>query len=314
MRQLTKLCGYGLLSLVLLVYGVAAGADQTSTADLERQIEVAREKLDRAARDLADLNRELYSRHTFDLGGKPLLGVLVGEPAAEGGLKVAGVSPGSGAAAAGLRAGDRLLAIDDRRLRGEDPFTQLEQALADVSAGDTVEVEYARGEEVRTTEIETQGRGIYMRRMAGEPHIYHDFDFEPELEQLIGGALAMAQPFIQLGEHFGDMSSGIVMMAEGLQIVDAPPDLAAYFGGDSGVLVIRAPGDSQLKAGDVIERVDDREIRSASHAYRLIMRAHDGVEVEVVRQGKTTRFDLEPLYPEFSAFRPRPRPRSVRSI
>jgi len=306
MKQITKLCAIIALGFGSFAFTASTSADQYSTADLKQQIEQARQKLDEAARDLADLNRELYTRNTFDPGGKPLLGVLVGEPARQGGLKVAGVSPGSGAAQAGLRAGDRLLAINGEALQGADPFSQLEQVLADVSAGDIVEVEYARGADTYTTEIETQGRGLYLRRIAGEPHIYHDFDFdfEPELEQLIGGALAMAKPFIHLGERFGDMSSEMVMMAGGLQLADAGPDLAAYFDRDDGVLVIKAPDAGPLKAGDIIMQVGTRKIHSAMQAYRLIMDSRPGVEVEIVRQGKTSRLTLENYSPEFSALRP----------
>ena len=58
----------------------------------------------------------------------------------EGGMTVEGVLPGSGAAQAGLRAGDRILSIDGRSTTDEG----LIEFLTGLEAGDSVEVRYER--------------------------------------------------------------------------------------------------------------------------------------------------------------------------
>jgi len=64
------------------------------------------------------------------------------------------VAPGSGAAAAGLRAGDRIVAIDGEELAD---WTALTAAIARTNPGDSVEVVYVRdGQTARTTAVITE--------------------------------------------------------------------------------------------------------------------------------------------------------------
>jgi S1-C subfamily serine protease len=97
-------------------------------ADLETRLEVARQKLDAAAKEFADLHRELgegmgvstgagmVSVQNFAFARRGMLGIVLGPPVGDG-VAVIGVTPGSGAEAAGLQAGDVVLAAGAHRFR-----------------------------------------------------------------------------------------------------------------------------------------------------------------------------------------------------
>ena len=86
------------------------------------------------------------------------------------------------------------------------------------------------------------------------------------------GALGAADKTIEIG---------------GLQFVDIGEDLGDYFGVDSGVLVLNAPGDSGLKPGDIVRRIDGADVASANEARRLLAATSgDDAEVEVRRKNR----------------------------
>jgi hypothetical protein len=103
-------------ALVVLLFpgtvrAAAADASAASRAQLETELGDARERLDDAARDVADLTRKLYGDEPHDVlrfVGRPprgsMLGVNIdsGDTSGEG-VRIVGVSPGGPAAEAGLR-------------------------------------------------------------------------------------------------------------------------------------------------------------------------------------------------------------------
>jgi S1-C subfamily serine protease len=75
----------------------------------------------------------------------------------------------------------------------------------------------------------------------------------------------------------------------GLDLRSLNPDLGEYFGTTEGVLVLEVPEEFgiDLRAGDVIQSIDGREVRSPSHAIR-ILRSYapdEEISLEIVRQG-----------------------------
>src|SRR5690606_35121491 len=77
---------------------------------------------------------------------KPVVGVLLA-PEAAGGVRIVGVTPGSAAAQAGLKGGDRIVAIDGKTLSGKQAEERLEHARALISAhgeGSRVQIRYLR--------------------------------------------------------------------------------------------------------------------------------------------------------------------------
>jgi uncharacterized iron-regulated protein len=77
------------------------------------------------------------------------LGVLI-EPAAEGGVRVTGVVPGSPAEAAGLRKGDRIVSAGGDAVR---EMADLVRKVSEYKRGDTGTVEVVRGEETLDLEV-----------------------------------------------------------------------------------------------------------------------------------------------------------------
>ena len=97
-----------------------------------------------------------------------------------------------------------------------------------------------------------------------------------------------------------------------MELVDLTPDLGKYFGTDEGVLVVRAPKDEalQLKDGDVILNIDNREPESPEHALRILRSYSQGetLEIQVMRQKRRRTLDITvpdrsdeaAIHPDFS--------------
>lgn len=76
-----------------------------------------------------------------------------------------------------------------------------------------------------------------------------------------------------------------------MELVALNPELGAYFGADSGVLVVRGPSEDEslgLESGDVILRIGDREVKSPEHAMR-ILRSYEPEEhltIDIIRHNQ----------------------------
>lgn len=84
--------------------------------------------------------------------------------------------------------------------------------------------------------------------------------------------------------------------ALGLELVTLNPQLGAYFGADSGVLVVQAEEDNdlQLQSGDVILAINSETIESPSDLMRAIREAESGdsVDVTIRRDQKDVMLDV----------------------
>lgn len=195
------------------------------------------------------------------------------------------VLPGSPADEAGLRDGDIITKLDGRSLLTGDedydedeppPARRLVERARRLEAGDTVEVEYRRDDATRTTSVVAGGReGSYV--------VY------PE-------APAMPLQLRQLTERLEHlpraMSVGFPAGLPGLELSELNEGLSEYFGTEKGVLVLDVPEESELglRPGDVIQKIDGRDVRSPGHVER-ILRSYDPDEeitFEIVRQKRTT--------------------------
>lgn len=131
---------------------------QRERARNEAEIERAREELSRAHRELREAQREVarahreldqdrafgYTTRIVNLGDKPVIGVILGGQTGQG-VELVGVSPDGPAEAAGVKAGDVLVAIDGKALDGvENARAVVFEAMESVEAGDTVEIEVER--------------------------------------------------------------------------------------------------------------------------------------------------------------------------
>lgn len=112
-----------------------------------------------------------------------------------------------------------------------------------------------------------------------------DFEFDPDAFSEIG-----SQALNEASLWFG---SGATM---GLRFSDINEGLSGYFGTDSGILVLEAPEDNafSLRAGDVVLKVGDHDIRGAADFVRAL-RDHDGgesVELHIKRDKRDVSLNV----------------------
>lgn len=274
-------------------------------ADVEQQLAQARKKLDEAALELARLHETVEVSAHKKGGSRAMLGVLIDDPKRPDGVFIAGVTPGGGAAAAGLRSGDVLVAIDDQVMDGSQghPHTHISRIMKAVIPGKTVAVRYLRNGSVAKAKIVTQASGHYAASLAG-------LDHKRSLKQRIEIDMDCLQPkaLLQelsdtLGIDFDERmsvqaQSSVTQSQSGTPyLVDLNEDLARYFDTDSGVLVVRPPaGNSSLKAGDVLDQVAGKPVTDVQDALAMLQLsdASNPIKLQVIRQGKTQQVSIDP--------------------
>jgi hypothetical protein len=220
------------------------------------------------------------------------------------GARIEGITPGGPAEKAGLKAGDVITRFNTTALGGasaendEDsgPGMKLIELARRVEPGDTVQVEYRRGNDTRKATIvaEDLGGSVWTGQMEapGMPRMEGMF---PRMEGPEGGTFTLA-----FGSPWG-----------GIDMVKLNPDLGDYFGTREGVLVVRAPEDSSLalRGGDVILSIGDRKPTSPEQAMR-ILRSYDtgeSVTMDVLRKQKHVTVTWKVPNEEDRIFRRTPR-------
>lgn len=263
-------------------------AEQRSEAENER-LRAAEERLAAAAREIAEITSGVvpgaveYARGVIASARRPVLGVSIGGGAEGGGgpvdgVEVLGVSPGSAAAEANVRAGDLLTGIGGESLAAEDAAAanrRLLRALAEYEPGDTIDIDLRRDGQELTLGVKTRDQETQAFTVSGAGTDF-DFDFRTDAPMAWFGH---ARPW-------GDM-----------ELVELSPELGRYFGTDSGLLVVRAPTDPALKLedGDVIRRIGGREPGSISHAMRILRSYEEGeeLELEIMREQRNRKLAVQ---------------------
>jgi S1-C subfamily serine protease len=287
---------------------VAVAAETQDKAQLQQQLDDARGRLDDAARDVADLSRKLYG-DDFDgmpmppPGGPPrgaMLGINVGgSPDLAEGVEVMGVSPSGPAAAAGLKTGDVIVAVDGKTIKKTGDRAagrQLVEQMRGTQPGQKVRVDYLRDGKRLSTTVTTVAAEPPMVRMLRE-HV-------PMLEGM------------QIPQDFEAMLNPGGRGFRALELVPITPRLGQYFGTDKGLLVVKAPSvqGPGLEEGDVILSIGGRTPENPRHAFRILgsYQPNEKVKVEVLRQRKHLTLDVQmpEVDPMNPGFHPGPSPRA----
>ncbi|QNP39832.1 PDZ domain-containing protein [Lysobacter solisilvae (ex Woo and Kim 2020)] len=285
-------------SAVALALAFGALAQAAPDAAKQKELADAREELQRAAKRVAELSRDLGGTPDMvierRLMRRPVLGVIL-EGDDNAGVRIAAVTPESGAAKAGLRAGDRITAIEGKALAGTDGDARLADARARLRTLDDktpVALGYLReGRSASVKVTPSAGDQVLMLHggegafeFSGGPLIHVDPQARAHAEaRTIRIAPAGVAPQIrreiireQLCED-GDCRLPALAEAfrwNGLNLASVDKDLGRYFGTDNGVLVLSIPeGMGGLRPGDVVKKVDGkvvntpREAMAAAHAH-----------------------------------------------
>jgi S1-C subfamily serine protease len=302
----------------------AQAAPADANADTERQLAAARERLETAAHEVAELSSRLgenVSLRFMQRGAqapRAMLGVQIDGRSGSGGAHVMAVSPGGAAAAAGIEADDVITAIDgDDLSKAPDAARALVDRMRELKPDTQVKLRVAHAGKVREVEVTPRAPPPGMAAFAGPM---------PGMAPPGGGMIEErrivrrgpdGEPQTQIFPFRGPGPDGPMSFQrearefQGLELATLSARLGGYFGAKAGVLVVRAGG-SQLKLedGDVITAIDGREPTSATHATRILrsyqagekvvlklVRDHKAQQVEVVMEGRGPRPERGPPLP-----------------
>jgi C-terminal processing protease CtpA/Prc len=297
----------------------AAAKTESREAEVQRKLEDAERRMAEAARQIAELTAErlpqlaeIERRFEIYADGRPRLGVNIGEEKSDGpveGVKIVGVSPGSAADDAGLRAGDVITGINGDSMSAEsagEAIRLIMDFMEGVEKGDILEVEYLRDGKVGSVEVEPRPVEMNAYAFAGMPE---DFSM-PSMPEIH----VSPDDFSELSNQLRFVWSGSVWAD--MELVELNEGLGKYFGAESGVLVVSAPeADTlQLEDGDVILSIDGREPTSVRHALRILGSYLPGesLEIEILREKRKRTLEIEiPDNRSSMIWKPAPEPRPV---
>lgn len=251
-------------------------------ARTRKQLDEARERLDKAAREVAALSGKLgaHARHDIRIfeGGprRAVLGIQIDDDPGKQGVRVLNVSPGGPAAEAGLRNRDLIIALDGETLPGSGADRALVERMRKVKPEQKVKVRVLR-------DGKKQDYVVVARPMMSEDRMFSARVPEMGGRAFGGGMSAGPGPFMQSFRFWpGEF--------EGLELASITPKLGAYFGVNDGVLVVSAPKDGgfKLEDGDVLQAIDGRKPDDGPHALRILRsyRAGEKLDLTVLRQRK----------------------------
>jgi C-terminal processing protease CtpA/Prc len=276
----------------------------------ERYDEAVNEELARAIAELRAAQSELRRERVRELAyriradapgvavvsSRPMMGVFLErteyrEGVDSVGVRIQSVTPGGPAEEAGLRAGDVIVRANGERIgrtrRGEnDPYDKLVDFIHDADEGDTLRVQYLRDGQTQTADVVLRplsassfaiAFGDSVRRNIvtySAPSVIVEAD-----PPRVGIAVEPQVRFEgQLAEAFSQYRWSWLR----LELTELEPEMGrTYFGTESGLLVVKAPDDSELdlRAGDVILSIDGREPTSPSHMFRILRSYEPGETV-----------------------------------
>jgi len=285
-----KFCAAIFLAAALAA-GAARAAVNSSQDEVEAQLNAARQKLEDAAHEVAELSTRLGKPLVDRLmlmgegPGHAVIGVQLDAKDAKDGAHVRDVSPGGPAAEAGIRAGDVIVSVNGTDVKVEHPSAEVAHLMRSIEANSKVKIHVLR--DGKPADFEVTARPV------------------ENAWDLPGMPPHPGMPFEGLPPGFPGGMHGSVA---GMELATLTPQLGAYFGTDKGVLVLRAPRNAafNLHDGDVILSIDGREPTSGSHATRILAsyQAGEKVKLQLMRQRK--RMNVEATIPERHRGSPEP--------
>jgi membrane-associated protease RseP (regulator of RpoE activity) len=306
--------GAGVLVLVTLPSMAAPPPPAPPASSMEREVRIIRVPRDGqgappeiAMDEVAGLldGMPMGMPPGMNMGSRATLGVMLAPPkegaSAAAGVAVEAVTPGGGAALAGVQPGDRLLTVNGRKVATS---AEVVAVMAEIKPGETVKVESLRDGKPRNFEVVSQqreARVMIIREDGGAEGRGPQGPGEPR-GRGPQGPLGMQSPmvFMQGGPMEG-FPERVEVTIDGplaeLELATLTPALGRYFGTDKGVLVVHANGALKLQDGDVLRAIGGRAPNDEQHAMRILGSYAPGetVKLDVLRDRKSV--SLEAVLP-----------------
>lgn len=268
-----------------------------------------------------DRAREAYRVFTWN-DNRGRLGVIVSTEADAStdrlGARIEGVTPGGPADRAGMKAGDIITKFNGTALAGakaeesdeSGPGMKLLELARALEPGDTVRLEYRRGNDTKTVTVVAADLG--WRGFARSPGGVWAAPALPEIE--VGPELRYVPEADDARRRLEVAIAGLRSPWSGVEFVTLDRDLGEYFGVSEGLLVVKVRADSAmpLQSGDVILAIDGRKPTTPSHALRILRSYEAGESVRLEIQRKQRKQTVTWTVPERERVRVRapraPRP------
>lgn len=281
---------------------------ESREVEYAERLRQAEERMEQAARQVAEITMEglpnvRQIERRFAFSNRPRLGITIGGSNDSGpvdGVEIDGVTPGSAADDAGLRAGDIVTAVNDEPLNAGSSQVAtdlLMEFMEGVVEGDQIKVDYERNGNAGSVEVSPRVMDMhaFAWKSGKQPMVVPDAPHIIKRFQIDSG-------FPWIGSSWGSM-----------ELVELNEGLGRYFGTESGLLVVSAPksDDFNLQDGDVIQSIDGRTPSDVRHAMRILgsYKSGENLELTIMRDKKQQTIDVEiPDNHRGNLFAPAPEP------
>lgn len=190
------------------------------------------------------------------------------------GAKITSVSDGSAADKAGLKSGDIITRIDNEKINEADDVSRI---IRSHKPGDKVAITFLReGKEQKKTIELGQWKGV---RMPNLPTVTLPNEWRgefPHIETMPGGnGFVISGSAPKLGLSIQDTDDG-----KGVKVIDVDEDSNA--------------GKAGIKEGDLITRVNDKDVNSTDEVTRMVResRSQPSMRFQVLRNGKSQTIEV----------------------
>ena len=202
---------------------------ERNSRNARSELQEARQALEEAAREVARLSAQaagpVVSRLRI-IARPAVLGINISD--AGEGVRVDGVTPGGPADDSGLATGDIIVAMDGAELGGDSAAQVLIGQMENVSPGDTVLLTIVRDGDEEEIEVIAGSSSAVFGPFFGRDDDSGDRRFD--IGELFERRGEVGDRLLSFRRRWGDM-----------ELVELTPELGAYFGTETGILVVRAP-------------------------------------------------------------------------
>lgn len=188
------------------------------------------------------------------------------------GAEIQSITKESAAEKAGLKKGDIITKIDDKKIESSDDVTEL---IRSHKPGEKVSITYLRdGKEQKTTAELTKWKGIHMNAIS-IPRV----QLEGLDHQMEGLRNMRPEPFVWNGTGFGRPRLGLSIQdteeGNGVKVLDVDDESAAAKAG--------------IKEGDIIVGVDDTEVKGTEDVVKATRERGDKMSYKFkIKRGNST--------------------------